>query len=446
MRVSFHTNILLRYTVGTFVVVLIISTIFGYVLSRWASEQLISTHTAIFPEIVRHVAGNQPQIYEFFKSGGSPENSEQVKRLIEDLQRIGSIFRIKAWGKGGVILFSNDPSIIGKKYPNNTNFQDAWEGRVSHSLSDPNKPEHISELGHGEVLEIYAPLYQDGAVVGVVEIYEEADVLFKIIRERIAVVWLLAALSGLIFYCAFFIIFYKAHQRQKLDNLQLIKTQDVIIYALAFQSGLRDLETGQHLDRICLYVEILTEVLRKSSPYKKYLSRDYIKDIVKAASLHDIGKVGIPDSILTKKGKLTPEERHKMQKHCEIGAMVLKDAEGKLTYQSFLTLSVQMTLHHHEKWDGSGYPDKLKAEGIPLSARIIALADVYDALRSERHYKPAFDHEKAKEIILSEKGTHFDPHIVDAFVACEEKFRLVSIELVDQVLNGNGSSRPALKS
>ena len=157
---------------------------------------------------------------------------------------------------------------------------------------------------------------------------------------------------------------------------------------------------------------------------------------MKSAPLHDIGKVGIADSILLKPGKLTPEERAEINKHCEYGARVLQIAEKKLPFQSFLAIAIQLTLFHHEKWDGTGYPHGLSGDAIPLSGRIMALADNYDALRTERPYKKAFPHEETRSIIESLRGTHFDPVLVDAFVRREAEFRRVSEEL-----RGLGSSR-----
>ena len=154
-------------------------------------------------------------------------------------------------------------------------------------------------------------------------------------------------------------------------------------------------------------------------------------DLVKSAPLHDIGKVGIADSILLKPGTLTPEERQEIQRHCEMGARVLRIAEKKLKFQSFLTIAIQLTLYHHEKWDGTGYPNGLAGEAIPLSGRIMALADNYDALRTTRPYKSAFSHEQSRGIIQENRGTHFDPALVDAFLRREADFRRISEELSD---------------
>lgn len=209
-------------------------------------------------------------------------------------------------------------------------------------------------------------------------------------------------------------------------NEQLLQTQDVTIFALAYQAELRDHETGRHLERTSRYVKLLADDLSKTEKYRMYMSPDYICDMVKAAPLHDIGKVGVPDAILQKPGKLSPEEFDVIKQHCELGTKVLQEAESKLEFQSFFSVAIRLVKSHHEKWDGSGYPQGLRGEEIPLSARIMALADVYDALRSERCYKKALSHEETTNIILQGKGSHFDPDVVDAFLRVDQEFFFVS--------------------
>lgn len=211
----------------------------------------------------------------------------------------------------------------------------------------------------------------------------------------------------------------------------LLQTQDVTVFALAYQAELRDQTTGKHLERTAAYVETLARELALRSSYSDYLTKAYVSDLVRAAPLHDIGKVGIPDSILLKPGKLTPMEFAIMQEHCELGAQVLRMADEKLEFQSFLRLSIQLALSHHEKWDKTGYPAGLEEQQIPLSGRIMALTDVYDALRSERSYKSAIPHTRSCEIIAEGRGTHFDPEVVDAFLRERNEFQLVSTQLGD---------------
>jgi PAS domain S-box-containing protein len=212
---------------------------------------------------------------------------------------------------------------------------------------------------------------------------------------------------------------------------QTSETQDVTIYALAHLAELRDLETGKHLERTANYIRILAEELTRLGTFKGYLTPEYINGLFKSAPLHDIGKVGVPDAILLKPGRLSREELAVMQKHCELGARLLSSAEQKLKFQSFLNIAVQLTIGHHEKWNGTGYPSGLSCEQIPLSARLMGLADVYDALRSKRPYKEPFEHGDCVRIIKDERGRHFDPRIVDAFLNRELEFRKVSDEMAD---------------
>lgn len=219
------------------------------------------------------------------------------------------------------------------------------------------------------------------------------------------------------------------HERERLMSLnrQLVETEDVTIYALAYQAELRDTITGNHILRTAKYVQVLVEDLMENSKYREYITTEYKTEIVKSAPLHDIGKVGIPDKILQKEGTFSREEFDIMKQHCFFGAQIIRKAIARLNFKSFLTIAEQMTLSHHEKWDGSGYPNGLKGENIPLSGRIMAIADVYDALRAKRQYKDSYSHKKACSIILDERGTHFDPELVFAFERVKDQFEKISI-------------------
>ncbi len=216
-------------------------------------------------------------------------------------------------------------------------------------------------------------------------------------------------------------------ERLKQDNIslmqQVISTQDVTIIALAKLAEFRDPETGEHLERMREFAGVLALELSKSPKYQDYITDQYIENIYKSTPLHDIGKVGIPDSILLKPGKLTTEEFEIMKGHSEIGGDAIASAI-KLSgiEKSFLDMGKEIAYYHHEKWNGSGYPKGLKDDEIPLTARITALADVYDALTTKRVYKPAFPHEKSREIIIEGSGSSFDPEIVETFLLKEKEF------------------------
>lgn len=203
---------------------------------------------------------------------------------------------------------------------------------------------------------------------------------------------------------------------------QLVKTQHVTAFSLARLSESRDTETGAHLERIRLYVRILAETMKAHPDFAPVIDDAYVDNLYFSSPLHDIGKVGIPDEILLKPGKLTEEEFEIMKWHTRIGGDTLEEADREAGESAFLEMAKVIAYAHHEKWDGSGYPEGLKEEAIPLSARIVALADVYDALSSKRPYKEAMDHDTVKDILLKGNGNHFDPRIIDAFLKAEDRF------------------------
>jgi HD-GYP domain-containing protein (c-di-GMP phosphodiesterase class II) len=201
-----------------------------------------------------------------------------------------------------------------------------------------------------------------------------------------------------------------------------IDSKNAIIIGLASLAEYRDEDTGKHLERISRYVILLTKELKKKEQFKDYISENYIEDLSLSSILHDIGKVGIEDKILLKHGKLTSDEFEIIKRHTTIGSKVIENIRKKMKDQDFLKLANQIILYHHEKFDGTGYPSGLKGEEIPLSARIVSLVDVYDALTSQRVYKEAFSHEKSLEIIQSQKGLQFDPDIIDIFISIHTEF------------------------
>lgn len=222
----------------------------------------------------------------------------------------------------------------------------------------------------------------------------------------------------------------EAELESRLQQALLNETsaQRVAILALAKLTEYRDNETGRHLERINQYCRILGEALSRQEKSTHYLTGEYINDLCLSSILHDIGKVGIPDHVLLKPGKLSDEEFELIKHHTLIGGDVLSETEKLNDGRTFLTIGKMVAYHHHEKWDGSGYPHGLRGDDIPLSARIVAVADVYDALMSDRPYKKAFTHEKAVEIIVEGRGRHFDPVLVDAFLSAENEFRAVNRE------------------
>lgn len=207
--------------------------------------------------------------------------------------------------------------------------------------------------------------------------------------------------------------------REIYQSVHVVQIQQSVITSLATVVEERDESTGNHISRMEEYVRALIDRIKTEKRYEK-LTDEFFEDVIHASPLHDIGKIKIPDAILNKPGKLTPEEFEIMKKHAVYGAEIvrktLQDVEGETYYR----IAYNLTKHHHERFDGKGYPDGLKGEEIPLEARIMALADVYDALISERVYKKAFSKEKARAILEEGSGTQFDPELTALFLKCIE--------------------------
>lgn len=228
-----------------------------------------------------------------------------------------------------------------------------------------------------------------------------------------------------------FLIYYR---NQKRFYEKMSKANEAMIDSMALVAETRDTETGAHIIRTKEYIQMLARYLVLQGHYRKILTREYITNLYHAAPLHDIGKVGIPDNILKKEGKLTTDEFEVMKTHTTVGKEIIGNAMQQYNRNGMLNIAHNIAHYHHEKWDGTGYPNALRGEEIPLEARMMALADVYDALISRRCYKEAFSFEDAENIIIEGRGKHFDPLIVDAFVAIKDQFRSIAEEINHDVL------------
>ncbi len=210
---------------------------------------------------------------------------------------------------------------------------------------------------------------------------------------------------------------------------EVVHLQDATILAMASLAESREEDTANHIRRTQHYVAALARELRFNDRHAAALTEDNIALLFKAAPLHDIGKVGVPDAVRLKPGKLTADEFEQMKLHTVYGRDAIEGVERTLGGSNqFLRFAKEITCSHQEYWDGSGYPQGLKGEAIPLSARLMAVADVYDALISQRSYRPAFTHETAVELIRQGRGEHFDPDVVDAMLAIEEKFKTIAAQ------------------
>ena len=222
-------------------------------------------------------------------------------------------------------------------------------------------------------------------------------------------------------------------QQVEARTRQLAALQDAIIIAMASLAETRDSDTGHHIRRTQHYVRELALCLKNKNKYREELTSDVIETLYKTAPLHDIGKVGVPDHILFKPGRLTPEEFEEMKRHTVYGRGTIVAAEKTMpSPEIFLHTARDIAYFHHEKWDGTGYPEGLAGENIPLSARLMAIADVYDALIAKRVYKDAMPHEEAVKIIEAGSGTHFDPDVVAAFSEVKGEFAVIAKHFSDE--------------
>ncbi len=212
---------------------------------------------------------------------------------------------------------------------------------------------------------------------------------------------------------------------------ELGRTKDVAIYCMASLAETRDAETGKHIIRTQNYVRLLAQRLRDHPRFTDYLNDEVIDLLYKTAPLHDIGKVGVPDHILLKPGKLTSDEWVEMKRHTNYGYEALMRAEQVWGATDFLQMAQEIAYTHHEWWDGTGYPRGLKGEDIPIAGRLMAVADVYDALINYRVYKGPIPHDEAVETIRQASSSHFDPDIVDQFIAQQDEFNRIAVELSD---------------
>lgn len=201
------------------------------------------------------------------------------------------------------------------------------------------------------------------------------------------------------------------------QNKKIIYIQEQTIYGMANLIESRDSDTGEHVKRTSLYVELLVNAAKEAGYHKEIITDEYIELLKKAAPMHDIGKIAVPDSILKKPGKLTEAEFKKIQNHTIAGGKIIREVLSNIESEDYVKIAADVATSHHERWDGNGYPYKLKGEEIPLEARIMAIADVFDALVSPRCYKDPFSADEAFEIISLSKGTHFDPVLTDLFIS-----------------------------
>lgn len=218
----------------------------------------------------------------------------------------------------------------------------------------------------------------------------------------------------------------QSQEESLLRAREVLRTRDAVIFGLAKLAESRDPDTGHHLERIALYSTRLAAAMRRHPKFRNLVTRSFVNSIGIGSALHDIGKVGVEDAVLLKPGPLTSDEYRRIQQHTILGGECIRQIQRRVGDPMFLELSREIAMYHHEKWDGSGYPQGLAGEEIPLAARIVAIADVYDALSVRRVYKDPYPHEVCVEKIRKDAGRHFDPELVEVFLAIQHQFQEVA--------------------
>lgn len=428
---------------------------------------LLPTYSTIYimPQFVEHlmhiVEGDARQTAHHLATQ-MPQASERLTResitpaFIGVLQKAMADFEIadiKIFSYRGEVIFATKSQDLGKINTCSYFWDTVAKGKIYSKVNEKAGKSLEGEALTRDVAEVYIPLMAAGSFRGAFEIYydltERKKPLDLLLRRSTLILYAIAtlvfALSGLALFKASSAIMQRNETERQLQETnqflevrvaeqtrEILMTQKISIEALASLAEYYDIHTGEHLSRMQKYTEILTAALGENSVYASYITAKpgYLTDIKLASLLHDIGKTAISKAVLTKPSKLTAEEFEEIKQHTVIAGEVLLKANRTFletfNKDSYLALAHDIATHHHERWDGKGYPKALKGDEIPLSARIIALVDVYDALRTQRPYKEAWSHEDTMAEIVRERAKQFDPDIVDTFVTISERFRTVN--------------------
>jgi hypothetical protein len=399
-----------RFALFSFLVFLLLGSATGFVLSRTIESQALdaarqNAYDTLQGPLLRHITPAD------LASPMSPARQQQFARFLKDSVLSDRVVRVKVWNPGGTVVYSNDPRIVGQKYflGDNPQLAQALTGKLSSEVSDLQNPENADERGFGRLLEVYIPIRftPGGAVDGAFEVYQTyAPVASQIMNVQRSM-YMMLGIGLLLLYLLLFgivrngsntIVRQERELRRYVDDLEESYRQTITSLAAAVDA--RDHTTEEHAERVTEMVVALGRQME--------LPDEEVRNLERGALLHDVGKIGIRDSILLKPGSLTPEEWQEMKRHPEIGYRMLRNV-------SFLAGALPIIRHHHERWDGTGYPDRLRGESIPLGARLFAVVDAYDAITANRPYRAGLPHEVAMWRLRIGAGSHFDPEMVEAF-------------------------------
>lgn len=433
-------SILIIYTVLSAIITFVVALILSLILAANFQKMYISAHSEFYKSFIEAIPSNYSEIIpelnlpskdehetltdnennHLHDSDSSEHSHNEVwAHLRTDIFQTPSVMQLR--------IFDNELNelLSVKRYTESKIFVDL--STITDTVSTKENSYYIIQEKPIYIINYYFPIVIDNELYGIIEISDMDIQLNKILVSSRRIVNLSLSLGGSLLYLLLFVLFFQAFKNQNRAISRLDSSQSITIHSMSMLAELRDQNTGAHIIRTCKYCKIILNAMKKNPKFRKYITKHYIEDVIRSAPLHDIGKVGVPDRILKKPGKLTSDEFEIIKTHPVLGAEVLKEAVESLDFQSYFEIGSQIVLYHHENWDGTGYPEGLKGTDIPLSARIMAIADVYDALTTLRPYKKPFSHDKAMEIMLSQTSKKFDPELIEIFKLVSDEFQKISL-------------------
>jgi HD-GYP domain-containing protein (c-di-GMP phosphodiesterase class II) len=433
-------NPVMRIMTISTVLIFTSSIILGLFLSSYLSYYMKKNNADTVSHFVKSYVKENFNEKSFNKNKEADFPNANFKAMLLEMKNSFKLQGVNIFDTKGRIIWSDNKEmtkISGRR------LKKALKNKLGYSFVELENPNLVNDSYTNTFFRVSVPISfaVSNDVKAIFDVYSMPYNISSSIYTGWVVIWLTAAIIGFILHSVLIRGIKRTHQQtlilqqELIDysgvleaNIQIITdVQNVAILGLSKLAEYRDKETGQHLERMSLYSKLISEELSKWDKYKFYITKDYVSSLFTSSVLHDIGKVGIPDIILLKPGRFTAEEYEIMKQHSKIGGDALAAADKQLGIESFLTIGKEVAYYHHERIDGKGYPSGKKGDDIPLSARIIAFADVFDALVSKRVYKPAYDYPKAKHILIGgEEDGHFDPDIVKAFLSTEKSFIEIS--------------------
>lgn len=408
-----------QFSISSFIVISLLGVVLALTFSVFFEKQVLNVSAERTADLVNIIVSYslRPEDFSQPMSGSRLDAIDTVIR--ENIINEPEMKLVKIWNTQGQIIYSNKGDLIGQSFPKESDLKEALAGKVVAEIADMQKPENqIDELDPSRrYIEVYVPIRDkaSGQTMGVFEVHREADNIYEYIANGQKFGLFFIGISFLVLYLSLYQIVKRAAKTIEEQNVAIRRLASRLDETMAAQEAIhvgtikalmsaldaKDHYTAGHCMRVTDYALLLGRAVN--------LPQERLDLLEEAALFHDIGKIGIPEQILNKKDSLTTEEFEEMKKHPVIGAEIIASTRVFAEH-------AELVRHHHERYDGRGYPDGLKGEEIPIEARIMAIADTYDAMTSDRPYRSRMSKEKAINILLDCRGTQFDPQLVDIFV------------------------------